>query len=116
MERREGAEGLGQAVKSRVNGSPSSCIKFKEGWCTKLLLINCKQRRVEEGIGEGRARLWFGIHDQHIGPNDVIHQDGHCNLPSISSSIKLERSYKGVGYVFMDMCVCVCMCDRCVSS
>lgn len=56
----------------------------------------------------GESGSGFGIHDQHIGPNDVIHQDGHCNLPSISSSIKLERSYKGVGYV----CVSVCVCDR----
>ncbi len=104
-ERREGAEGLGQAVKSRVNCSPSSCIKFKGGWCSKLPLINCKQKGVEEERG---ARLWFGIRDQHIGPNDVIHQDGHCNLPSISSSIKLERSYKGVGCVYMYVCMCVC--------
>lgn len=109
MERREGANGLGQAVKSRVNCSPSSCIKFKGGWCTKLPLINCRQREWRKGRG-GRARLWFGIRDQHIGPNDVIHQDGHCNLLSISSSIKLECLYKGLGYVFMHVCMCSCGC------
>lgn len=51
-----GAKGLGRAVKSSVNCSPSSCIKFKGG-CKNYPLINCKQK---EGRGweVGEALVW----------------------------------------------------------
>lgn len=92
-----GGRGTGAGSKEpRQLLSPPHALNSKEAGVQNSTLINCKQKgaewREDGREGWGGARLWFGKRDQHIGPNDVIHQDGHCNLPSISSSIKLERS------------------------
>lgn len=54
-----GAKGLGQSVKSRVNCSPSSCIKFKGGWGTKLPLINCRQKGGTGGGKQGSSSAYM---------------------------------------------------------
>lgn len=106
VERREGAERQGQAVKSRVNCSPSSCIKFKGGWCTKLPLINCKQKGVEEGMGVGG--------EQGSGLAYMI-----STLGQMMSSIRMDtaifhlfphQSNLSVLTRGWDVCFCMCEC------
>lgn len=55
-EKRKGAKGLGQAERSSVNCSPSSCIKFKGDWCAKTTHWSIWSKK-EEGVG-GRSLVW----------------------------------------------------------
>lgn len=56
VEKRKGAKGLGQAVRSSVNCSPSSCIKFKGDKCAKTSRWSIVSKK-KERVGGG-ALVW----------------------------------------------------------